>query len=292
MIFQYPTLFSVIKNTHEINKVVTHLAIQRTSSDLLASNTFCGYSCDQITTIRHTKITFLLFIAVSLFLHDFLYCHPVSAAEPVRTQEISECRQNELVTWGDGHDRPVTSSKLKFMYNHHNAPMQFSESLVTGMVAKAATAWSQCGIQAKIVRWPLTDYRQKDTILVQWDEKESRGNFALANLTQRTLSLSPKGFEMLRERNPSYDASQTLQMAISHEMGHFFGLMAHSRRCVDVMSYYHNGRGEKCFKRSQQTANSVNRVVEYRHLLPTACDIERCRKVNGKPPLPGGRLAP
>jgi len=128
--------------------------------------------------------------------------------------------------------------------------------------------------------------------VLQWDEQESRGNFALANLTSRTLSLSPKGFELLRTRNPRHDASQTLQMAISHEMGHFFGLMAHSRRCVDVMSYYHNNKGEVCYKRmpTANSDNNANKVVEYRHLLPTACDIERCRRINGKSPLPGGRL--
>jgi hypothetical protein len=78
-------------------------------------------------------------------------------------------------------------------------------------------------------------------------------------------------------------------MVISHEMGHLFGLMAHSRRCVDVMSYYKNGKGEACYSRDP---SQINSVPEYRNLLPTACDIERCRAANGKPPLPGGRLGP
>mgnify|MGYP002138443102 CR=1 FL=1 len=50
--------------------------------------------------------------------------------------------------------------------------------------------------------------------------------------------------------NPAHPAGDTLQMVVSHEMGHFFGLMAHSRRCVDVMSYYDNGQGERCFTRA------------------------------------------
>jgi hypothetical protein len=113
---------------------------------------------------------------------------------------------------------------------------------------------------------------------VQWSEQYSGGNFGLANLGQRTLSLGPQAFRLLRERNPAYDATQILQMVIAHEMGHFFGLMAHSRRCVDVLSYYHDGKGQTCYKRDPGDSGGV---VEYRHILPTACDIERCRQVNG-----------
>jgi hypothetical protein len=118
---------------------------------------------------------------------------------------------------------------------------------------------------------------------VQRNDAASRGNFALADLGQRQLSLSPAMFRLLKERNPNYPAEQTLQMAISHEMGHFFGLMAHSRRCVDVMSYYDDGKGARCHVRDERERKSV---VEYRALLPTACDIERCRAAN----QPGRRI--
>jgi hypothetical protein len=57
--------------------------------------------------------------------------------------------------------------------------------------------------------------------------------------------------------------------------------MAHSRRCVDVLSYYHDGKGGKCS--SRDLAGMAN-FVEYRHVLPTACDIQRCRTANGQPP--------
>lgn len=147
------------------------------------------------------------------------------------------------------------------------------------MVSKAATAWSQCGVAARLLPRTGATRATRGVIWVQWDERESRGNFGLANLGQRTISLSAKAFDLLNARNPNYDARETLQMTISHEMGHTFGLMAHSRRCVDVLSYYHDGKGRNCFKREpKESAN----VTEYRHTLPTACDIARCKAANGK----------
>ena len=70
---------------------------------------------------------------------------------------------------------------------------------------------------------------------------------------------------------------ETLQMTASHEIGHFQGLAAHSKRCVDVLSYYVVG-GVKCTVRNggPMPAN----FYEYRSPLPTACDIERCRSAN------------
>lgn len=118
-------------------------------------------------------------------------------------------------------------------------------------------------------------------MIVNWSEKDSAGNFGLADFGRGKLALGAKAFEMLRKANPAYDAGQTLQMVISHEMGHLFGLMAHSRRCVDVLSYYHNGRGGKCMSREDIRYAGV---VEYRHSLPTACDIARCRRANALPP--------
>ena len=62
-------------------------------------------------------------------------------------------------------------------------------------------------------------------------------------------------------------------MVISHEMGHLFGVMAHSKRCVDVTSYYGDGRGARC---SIRGGSVLAPGVEYRSTLPTACDIQRC----------------
>lgn len=210
----------------------------------------------------------------------------LSLAEPIRSQEINQCLPGEVMTWADGRDRAAIGPQIAFTYSHDDAPPWFSEALVAGMVEKAADAWSQCGVQGYRVDWKLAG-REKWLVVVQWSVKESRGNFALADLGTRILSINPDMFQVLKTRNPKHDARETLQMAISHEMGHFFGLMAHSRRCVDVLSYYHNGKGESCVSRDPAWKKVM---VEYRHIFPTACDIERCRAANKKPPLPGGRL--
>lgn len=226
----------------------------------------------------------VLWIIITMLALDV---HCASAIESVRTQEINQCLSDELVTWGDGRDRPAISSNLKFAYHHAGAPDWFTEPLVTEKVAKAASEWSQCGVSGSMAAWPGLLGQLQGVIRVYWSEKDSGGNFGLANLGKRTLTLGPKAFELLKTRNPAYDSRETLQMVISHEMGHFFGLMAHSRRCVDVLSYYDNGKGEKCFSRDPVQMKSVR---EYRHTLPTACDIERCRNINGMSPLPEGRL--
>jgi hypothetical protein len=202
-----------------------------------------------------------------------------AAAASVRDQEIAECRVGEVATWNDGRDRPAVSSPLVFAYRHGGGPLWFSEELVAGLVAKAVEAWSPCGVPTRLVPWKAGGDLRTGTgpVVVQWSELHSGGNFGLANLDRRTLSLGPQAFRLLRERNPAYDATQIRQMVIAHEMGHFFGLMAHSRRCVDVLSYYHDGKGQTCYKRNPGDAGGV---VEYRHILPTACDIERCRQVN------------
>ena len=201
-----------------------------------------------------------------------------TAPGSIRSQEIAECRAGEASVWGDGVDRPAVASRLTFVYRAEGAPYWFPATAVVGMVAKAAAAWSPCGVPAQVLPWVEDAERNPGVVIVQWSERESGGNFGLANLGRRTLSLGPKAFELLRTRNPGHDSGETLQMTLSHEMGHVFGLMSHSRRCVDVMSYYHNGRGDKCHSRDPAYPG---KVVEYRHVLPTACDIERCRRANG-----------
>lgn len=208
-------------------------------------------------------------------------------SESVRSQEIKQCLKGEIVTWGDGKDRPAKRSQLKFTYNPAGAPERFSEQVITGMISKAASAWSDCGVSGIFYKWQNPKAKQSDVIIVKWSEKDSAGNFGLANLRKLTLSLGPAAFDLLNSKNPLYDARETLQLVISHEMGHFFGLMAHSRRCIDVLSYYDNGKGEKCYSRDPTQLRSV---PEYRYFLPTACDIERCRMINGVEPLKEGRL--
>lgn len=204
-----------------------------------------------------------------------------AAGGPIRDQEIAECRPGESVTWGDGRDQQAISKAIRLVYRHQDAPPWFDSRLVESQLRRAGEAWSRCGIPVTLVAAGEADLGRADTVLVDWSEAGSRGNFGLANVTLRTLSLGAGAFDLLRTRNPAHDATQTLQMVISHEMGHFFGLLAHSRRCVDVLSYYHDGKGGRCLTREPA---GVGPGVEYRHVLPTACDIERCRAANRIPP--------
>lgn len=201
-----------------------------------------------------------------------------AAVDSVRTQEIKECRDGEIATWPDGKDRSAVSSPLIFVFDPDGTPDWFERGQVLAMVQRAADGWSACGIPSQVMLQQGATAFPQGAIRIEWSEKESRGNFGLANLGQRSLSLAPSAFGLLRQRNPAHDARQTLQMVLSHEMGHFYGLMAHSRRCVDVLSYYNNDKGEVCFSRDPSQLRSV---PEYRHNLPTACDIERCRRANG-----------
>jgi hypothetical protein len=216
-------------------------------------------------------------------LYGALACQQVLAVESVRDQEIAQCLPGEISTWGDGRDRPAISSPMVFVYDHSNAPSTFSFSLVEEKVRNAQAAWSQCGVPGRVVAHTspaliLAEVRQ-GAVRVQWSDAGSTDTFGLANLGQRTLSLSPTWFQTLQKVNPRHDSRETLQMVISHEMGHLYGLMAHSRRCVDVTSNYNNGKGDSC---SIRNGLPLPLGVEYRALLPTACDIARCLAINKK----------
>ena len=205
---------------------------------------------------------------------------PAQALAPsVRAQEIAECLPGEASTWGDGRDRAAAGGRVAVVYRHAGAPAWFDEALVLGAVQRAAQAWSACGVPAPVIGEDAATLVRDSLVVVQWSDAGSRGHFGLADLGQRTLSLGPGAFALLRERNPRHPAPTTLQMVLSHELGHFFGLMAHSRRCVDVMSYYDNGRGETCHTRD---GGSHKALPEYRAVLPTACDIARCRALNAR----------
>jgi hypothetical protein len=197
--------------------------------------------------------------------------------EATRANEISECQQGEIEAWRDGIDRPAAATTLRFVYSHALAPSWFDEATVLAAVQQAAKAWSKCGIPASVAVVQGEGAVPEGSISVVWSELGSRHNFGLANLGDKTISLGPSAFQLLQTRNPSYDSRQTLQMVISHEMGHLFGVMAHSRRCVDVTSYYNDGKGGHC---SIRGGGSLPAGVEYRSVLPTACDIQRCRAAN------------
>jgi hypothetical protein len=226
----------------------------------------------------HRKCKFLCFIALNLLL---IGCPAIAGT---RADEIAECRRGEIATWGDGQDRKAVATTLRFLYRHAGAPPWLSQTLVEQAVNRATDGWSACGLSVQRVGASTQSSRPRDVIVIEWNDTGSRGNFGLADLGHHTLSLGPSAFQLLNQRNPRHDATQTLQMVISHEMGHFFGLMAHSRRCIDVLSYYNDGKGGKCFTRDPSGMTGTAAGVDYRHVLPTACDIQRCRKANGLPP--------
>lgn len=208
------------------------------------------------------------------------------ASGSVREQEMAQCLPQEMATWSDGDDRPANMSSLLLAVQHDGAPPWFSAAQVLDAVDRAAQAWAACGIDVRVQALPSGAAAPAGAVWVLWSNVRSAGNFGLADLRARTLALSPAAFRLLATRNPTHPALDTLQMVLSHELGHFFGLMAHSRRCVDVMSYYDNGKGETCFTRNGRMPVGA---TDYRALLPTACDIARCRAVNGRAPL---RFAP
>ena len=216
-----------------------------------------------------------------------------AAADTLRAQEIVQCLPGEVQTWGDGRDQPAESSTLNFVLDSQGAPAWFDEATVLQTVQKAATAWAACGVAAHVSAATSADAKASSSavgsVRIAWSESGSGGNMAQANLGQRSLLLNPAGFALLRKVNPKHDARETLQMVVSHEMGHFFGVIAHSRRCVDVTSYYDDGKGQQC---SIRGGGQRQPGVEYRATLPTACDIARCRAANGldaKPLLPLNR---
>ena len=198
------------------------------------------------------------------------------AAQTVREREMAQCLPGEIVTWGGGRDRPAIRTPLVFAYVHRGAPEWFSERMVLSIVRRAVFAWAPCGVPSRVmVAGP--DSLPEGSVLVQWSEAISGANAAQADLAKGLLTLNSTVFRLLNTNKPGQDASEVLQMVISHEMGHHLGLVAHSRRCVDVTSYYDNGKGERCFTRD---GNLPKPGFEYRATLPTACDIARCIQAN------------
>jgi uncharacterized protein YfcZ (UPF0381/DUF406 family) len=203
----------------------------------------------------------------------------VQAVVELRNQEIAECSQSEIKTWEDNRDTAAKFSPIVFYYDHTGAPAWFSEKQVSELIERAASAWSQCGIPALVVNKNNKAHPSSSMVSIDWNIAGSRGNFGLANLTQNQLSLGSAAFQLLNQRNPKHNALETLQMVLSHEMGHFYGMLAHSRRCIDVLSYYHDGKGGQCYSRFPDI---IRKFPEYRSTLPTACDIQRCKILNRK----------
>jgi hypothetical protein len=206
----------------------------------------------------------------------------IAAATPadLRESEINQCLANEIVTWNDGgKDTKMLSPSMVYVYDHQGAPEGFSEESVVASLKNASAAWDQCGGQNTVIlKRDLSPSVAGLKITARWSDEDKLGTIGLANITQKTLTLSPEAFVNLRKANATRNLMETLQMVVSHEIGHFQGLTSHSRRCVDVLSYYTNASGEKCSIRNNGVMPTN---IEYRSQLPTACDIQRCRASNG-----------
>lgn len=197
----------------------------------------------------------------------------------LRESEINQCLANEIVTWNDGgKDTKMLSSSMVYVYDHQGAPEGFSEEAVMASLKNASVVWDQCGGQNTVIlKRDLSSSVAGLKITALWSDEDKLGTIGLANITKKTLTLSPEAFVNLRKANATRNLLETLQMVVSHEIGHFQGLTSHSRRCVDVLSYYTNASGEKCSIRNNGVMPTN---IEYRSQLPTACDIQRCRASN------------
>ena len=204
------------------------------------------------------------------------HCHADSG---LRNLEITQCEAGEIVTWGDGQDRAPVVDTLTFHYAHVGAPLWFEQQQVLELLKKVTTEWSRCGIPAKAGLVDSSTRPSGKDIIIRWDTAGNAGHFGLSDISRHQLLLGAEAFRLLNQRNPINDSVATLQMVLSHEIGHFYGLMDHSRRCIDTLSYYHDGKGGQCRTRHPE---AFKRFKEYRSSLPTACDIQRCRILNGK----------
>ena len=202
-----------------------------------------------------------------------------------RQQEIDSCGPGEMATWGDGQDRPIARRSIALVYRGASAGppagasagVPFADELVREMIERAAVAWSACGLTIRLVGEVEAAVRLSSRrVVIRWADRPIAG-VAIADNGRGELLLNAKVFETLLQRRSQAVAQQTLQMTLSHELGHFLGMRAHSRRCVDVMSYYTSASGEKC---SLRDPTEFGRYLEYRHILPTACDIARCKALN------------
>lgn len=220
-----------------------------------------------MTTPNSKALIFLL--TVTSFLTG-----PAWAEGTTRTDEINTCLPGELQTWDDHQDVRPSHSVFAFDYRHSPRSI-FSEKEVTERIERSLQAWRECGLSLSLRQPSLSSPAPTShKIQIDWDAQAARIGIAVADLNRRRLSLNPTVFELLIERRDHRIALETLQMTLSHEIGHFFGMLAHSRRCVDVMSYYDDGKGAQCMIRDRA---EFRKVPEYRSSLPTACDIKRCQ---------------
>jgi len=220
------------------------------------------------------KILIRLLILLTAFTTTF-ECFSQNGS--LREKEINSCSVDEVSTWNDGVDKKSTIPNLTFVYVPGNEPSAFNSQEVTDMVKRAVNAWSTCAVSTQVTVRADPNYSSNNEVMIIWNDAKSMGNIGASDIVHQRLYLSPSVFKLLKERRPTYDSRYTLQMTLSHEIGHFYGLTAHSKRCIDVLSYYKDASGAECTVGSKE---EFKRYIEYRSEFPTACDLQRCRRNN------------
>jgi hypothetical protein len=214
-------------------------------------------------------------------------------AQGRRAKEVAECGEGEMATQTAHGNVPVNAlavagrfSSLRFAYNPALAPESVPEPRLGGMIAAAAQAWSACGILGQFVGTTQELAGTSNTFVVQWYHSEGVPIAGYRKGT--TIYLNAGHYQTMRAHSEIY-AQDVMQRLISHEMGHAFGLVEHSARCVDVMAT--EDSFDKCDREpaAPRLLQDRERIYLFKQqAFPTACDIKRCRQINGlATPAPG-----
>jgi hypothetical protein len=165
---------------------------------------------EPMTALRNAALLLTLLLVVGAG-------ETAARADPaqMRADEIAHCPAVPA-TWGDGQDRPAPVRQMRFAYAPANAPADFSATQVSAMIVAALAGWRACGLT---LDW-LGEDSARATHVIAWQPQDDGQRIAWTDLRAHRLWLSPRVFALLRQRNPAL-MSSTLQMTLSHEIGHF-----------------------------------------------------------------------
>jgi hypothetical protein len=204
----------------------------------------------------------------------------------LRAKEVAECPDEDMATQTAHGNVPANAlavggrfASLRFAYNPALAPESVPEGRLGGMISAAAQAWSACGIRGEFVGGTQDLAGAANTFVVQWYSSEGVPIAGYRKGT--TIYLNAGHFEAMRAHSEVL-ALDVMQRLISHEMGHAFGLVEHSARCIDVMAT--EDSFDKCDREpaAPRPVRDKDRIYAVKgEAFPTACDIKRCRQVNG-----------
>jgi hypothetical protein len=207
-----------------------------------------------------------------------------AAAQFERQRQIAECHEGDMATTvahGTQASFPVGYATLRFFYNPMLAPEAADEARMAALIANAAGAWSACGIRGEYAGATQEQDAAGGALVFQW--YNSDGVPVAGYRKGSTIYLNIAAFQKWHAASAKF-AQEALQQVISHEMGHAFGVVEHSARCLDVMATYDSFDGCETRPAANRVLEDGGRVFEFKgHLFPTACDIQRCRKVNAMP---------